>query len=251
MAKLLIQLNGEVREWALGSFALTIGRRPDNSLVLDERFVSGRHAVVGHEQGRYYVEDLKSSNGTLLNGQPVQRAALQHGDCIRIGTLELHFIDEPVRLIPAPAPPPPPAAEPRAEGEPAAVADTAMLDELMGSIRSHRDREQREREELAQRIRQEWDKWLLLAEQIKAKVGADPRVKYFGIDRRANDVIIRLQRHAGGPQQMITVALEHPDYRGQPSKGIWLIRTGERDRCVDSAQTIATELIRDLAFALA
>lgn len=248
MAKLLVRLNGEVSDWALGSFVLTIGRRPDNSLVVDDRFVSGRHAVVGHDQGRYYVEDLKSSNGTLLNGRPVQRAPLTHGDAIRIGPLNITFMDESSTVIPVPQPVAAPAAD---AAEPVETAGTTMFDELVGSIRSHRDREQRERAELNERIRQEWDKWLMLAEQLKAKVGRDPRIKYFGIDRRANDVIIRIQRHAGGTQQMITVALQHPDYRGHDSRGIWLMRTGEQDRCLPNAQAIATELIRELAFALA
>lgn len=246
MPKLLVRLDGEVSEWTLGSFALTIGRRPDNSLVLDDRFVSGRHALVGHEQGRYYIEDLKSSNGTLLNGRAVQRAVLAHGDSIRIGALELTYVDEPPAAIPAPPPLAPAPSADKAE-----TAETALLDELVGSIRSHRDREQRERAELAERIHQEWDKWLLLAEQLKAKVGNDPRVKYFGIDRRANDVIIRIQRQPGGPQQLITVAIEHPDYRGHASRGIWLIRSGEQDRCLQTAQAVVGELIRELAFALA
>ncbi|MFA5940134.1 MAG: FHA domain-containing protein [Sinimarinibacterium sp.] len=242
----MVRLNGEVSEWALGSFALTIGRRPDNHLVLDDRIVSGRHALVGYEQGRHYVEDLKSSNGTLLNGQPVQRALLAHGDAIRIGALDMTFIDEPSAAIPAP---PIPATTPAAPAP--ETTETAMLDELVGSIRSHRDREQRERAESTERIRQEWDKCLLLAEQLKVKVGGDPRVKYFGIDRRANDVIIRIQRQAGGAQQLITVALHHPDYRGHDLKGLWLIRTGEQDRCLPSAQAVVGELIRELAFALA
>ena len=174
--------------------------------------------------------------GTLLNGRPVQRAQLANGDCIRIGALEITFVDEPATAIPAPQPRPPAAPVPD-------TAETALLDELVGSIRSHRDREQRERAELAERIRQEWDKWLLLAEQLKAKVGGDPRVKYFGIDRRANDVIIRIQRQPGGPQQMITVAIEHPDYRGHASLGIWLIRSGEQDRCLPTAQAIRGRVV--------
>lgn len=244
MAKLQVRLEGEVSEWALGSFQLTIGRRPDNNIVVDDRHVSGRHAVVGCEQGRYYVEDLKSSNGTLLNGKPVRRAWLGDADSVRIGGLELVFVDEQVRSIPPPAgsAPAPPVQD---------TAEGAMLDELVGSIRTHRERERTEREEAAARVRTEWDRWLILAEQLKAKVGGDPRIKYFGIDRRAQDVVIRIQRETGGQQQLITVALEHPDYRGHTSRGIWLIRSGETDRCMPTAQALATELIRELAFALA
>lgn len=248
MAKLTLLLKGETTEWELGPFLLTIGRRPDNNLVFDDRFVSSHHAVVSFAQGRHYIEDLKSSNGTLLNGAPVQRAALTHGDAIRIGTHTLQFHDEPVATPAIPLP----GAQPVSVIDPSATAEAAMLDELVGSIRSHREREQRERDEVTARVREEWDKLLALAEQIKAKISGDPRVRYFGIDRRANDVMIRIQRSPQSPQQVITIALQHPDYRGDHAlKGIWLIRTGENGRCLPTAQAIATELIRDLAFVLA
>jgi len=245
MPKLVFEKEGAAREWDLGSFLIAIGRRPDNNIVLDDKFVSGRHAVVGFEHGRYYVEDLKSSNGTLLNGKPVQRATLGDGDVIRIGALEIRFVDRPAAGVPLP-----PAA-PVSAVDPSVTAEADLLDELVGSIRSHREREQREREQAAAQVGEEWDKLLTMIEQLKAKVAGDPRVKYFGIDRKAADVMIRIQREARGPQKLITVALRHPDYRGQILNGIWLLRTDEPERCLPTAQAVGTELVRELAFLLA
>ncbi len=70
-------------------------------------------------------------------------------------------------------------------------------------------------------------------------------------DRKAADVMIRIQREARGPQKLITLALRHPDYRGQVLTGIWLIRTDEPERCLPTAQAVGTELVRELAFLLA
>lgn len=245
MPKLVFEKDGAAREWDLGSFLLAIGRRPDNNIVLDDKFVSGRHAVVGFERGRYYVEDLKSSNGTLLNGKPVQRASLRDGDAIRIGALVIRFVDRPVPGIPL-APSPPVSA-----ADASVTAEADLLDELVDSIRSHREREQRERAEAVARVADEWDKLLAMIEQLKAKVAGDPRVRHFGIDRKAGDVMIRIQREPRGPQKLITVALRHPDYRGQVLNGIWLLRTDEPERCLPTAQAVGTELVRELAFLLA
>lgn len=245
MPKLVIDHGGASKEWELGSFLIAIGRRTDNNIVLDDKFVSGRHAVVGFAEGRYYVEDLKSSNGTLLNGKPVQRANLSDGDVIRIGALQIRFTDTPAPGIPLP-----PSA-PATAVDPSATAEANLLDELVGSIRSHRERERSERELAEARLREEWGKLLTMVEQLKAKVSGDSRVKHFGIDRKAADVMIRIQREPGGPQKLITIAQRHPDYRDQALNGIWLLRSGEPERCLQTAQAVGTELIRELAFLLA
>lgn len=215
--------------------------------MLAEKFVSSRHAVIAHDNGRYYVEDLNSSNGTRLNGRRVERAALKDGDIVQIGSFDLHFSDEPAATVP----------RDRLTSSSAAAQDSAnagqaqLLDELVNSIRSHREREQNEREQAITRVREEWDKLLALAEQLKAKVANDARVKHFGIDRRANDIIIRIRRAPDQPPTLITVALQHPDHRDHALNGIWLLRTNEADRCLPTAQAVGTELIRELAFLLA
>jgi len=67
---------------------LTIGRDPSSSLVLPaQRFptVSGSHARLSVAAGELVVEDLGSRNGTLVNGEPVARRVLRHGDALQLG----------------------------------------------------------------------------------------------------------------------------------------------------------------------
>jgi hypothetical protein len=241
---------GKAQSWPLGEAALTIGRRPENSIVLDDPFASGRHAKVGQDRNGYYVEDLDSSNGTLLNGQRVQCAALKSGDVIRIGNQELRFDDAGAEMATQIFSRPLGGEAPQTAA-PQAAAPSALLDELVGSIRSHRDREQQGREQIEARIRGEWEQMLTLAEQLKAKMGSDPRIKRFIIDRRAQDVMIQLLRAPGTPMQFVTVSLHHPDQKSQALSGLWLRRTGEPDRCLDTAQQVGAELVRDLAALLA
>jgi pSer/pThr/pTyr-binding forkhead associated (FHA) protein len=68
----------------------TIGRSPGSAVRLTGPFVSAQHAVLRWNDGRWYLEDLQSTNGTLLNGAPVERVeALEFGDLIEIGNVQL------------------------------------------------------------------------------------------------------------------------------------------------------------------
>jgi predicted component of type VI protein secretion system len=66
----------------------TIGRAPENSIRLDEPSVSGRHAELMLAGDNCYLKDLDSTNGTLVNGQPVTNTPLRSGDRIRFGIVE-------------------------------------------------------------------------------------------------------------------------------------------------------------------
>ena len=72
---------------------MRIGRDSDNDIVLiNDSFVSRFHAWITFEQGRFWVEDLGSTNGTLLNGEPLKRRELLAcGDKIKIGESEMTF----------------------------------------------------------------------------------------------------------------------------------------------------------------
>lgn len=66
--------------------SLTIGRDDKNNLVLVDKFVSSNHAIIKLKNDRYYIEDLKSTNGTLLNDNRItQREWLKNKDMIQIG----------------------------------------------------------------------------------------------------------------------------------------------------------------------
>ena len=82
------------RAVALSTGAVTIGRDPGCEVALpdDSRSVSREHARIVQEEGRYIIEDLGSTNGTIVNGERVDRAALEPGDEIEIGKYRLRLL---------------------------------------------------------------------------------------------------------------------------------------------------------------
>lgn len=71
---------------------VSLGRSPDADIRLDDRYASGIHARVFERSGTYRVEDMNSTNGTLLNSQELHgEADLSPGDVIRIGDTEFRF----------------------------------------------------------------------------------------------------------------------------------------------------------------
>ena len=73
---------------------MTIGRHKDNSIVLPAPTVSSFHAEVEKVGQRYRVRDLRSSNGTFVNGQSVKKHFLQNGDTIELGKYRLKYVSE-------------------------------------------------------------------------------------------------------------------------------------------------------------
>jgi len=71
-----------------------IGRRDSSALLLDDPHVSRAHAVVRRQAGLVVVEDLGSTGGTFVNGEPITGSqALHHDDLVRFGTVETRFED--------------------------------------------------------------------------------------------------------------------------------------------------------------
>src|ERR1700755_962583 len=65
---------------------LSIGRSKDSDVEIEDRYASGLHARVFSRGGRYLVEDMNSTNGTLLNGATLKgEAELIDGDSVQIG----------------------------------------------------------------------------------------------------------------------------------------------------------------------
>lgn len=102
MPKLIITLDGvTIDELNLEQPRITLGRASSNDIRLDDGTVSGKHAVL-HVLGKeVFVEDLESTNGTLVNSQRVHRRQLRHGDVLRIGQHELKYVDEAVQTLDA------------------------------------------------------------------------------------------------------------------------------------------------------
>jgi pSer/pThr/pTyr-binding forkhead associated (FHA) protein len=87
--KIAIKLDGELlREVSLTKNRTTLGRRPNNDVVLENLAVSGRHACLVQQGQQVTIEDLDSTNGTYVNGRAVKKQLLQENDAIEIG----HFI---------------------------------------------------------------------------------------------------------------------------------------------------------------
>jgi pSer/pThr/pTyr-binding forkhead associated (FHA) protein len=93
--KIIVKLNDSVlKEVELKQAQFTIGRKSENDLVLDNAAVSGRHARLVKVQEVYFLEDLKSTNGTFVNDNRIDRQQLQDTDVVTIGKHRLIFRDE-------------------------------------------------------------------------------------------------------------------------------------------------------------
>ncbi len=75
----------------------TLGRAPDNSIVLPDVAVSAHHAAIRNEGGQWWLEDLRSTNGTAVNDQWISEPAILYpGDSIRLGDVMLTLeVDQP------------------------------------------------------------------------------------------------------------------------------------------------------------
>jgi pSer/pThr/pTyr-binding forkhead associated (FHA) protein len=71
--------------------AITIGRGPDNTIVVNDPSISTHHAQLLLERDTYRLKDLDSTNGTRVNGKPVTEAVLRFGDRIQFGAAEARY----------------------------------------------------------------------------------------------------------------------------------------------------------------
>jgi pSer/pThr/pTyr-binding forkhead associated (FHA) protein len=95
MAKLILSMDGLVlKEIPLSKERTTIGRKAHNDIQIDNLAVSGEHAVIVTILNDSFMEDLGSTNGTLVNGNPVKKHFLQNNDVIELGKYKLKFVQE-------------------------------------------------------------------------------------------------------------------------------------------------------------
>ena len=81
MVKLVLKFKDVVlEEFPVTRESVTVGRAPDNDIVIDNTLVSRHHVKIVQEGTHYIVEDLGSGNGTLLNGQEVVKETLKDQD---------------------------------------------------------------------------------------------------------------------------------------------------------------------------
>jgi len=95
MAKLILSMDGLVlKEINLTKERTTIGRKPHNDIQIDNLAVSGEHAVIVTILQDSFLEDLGSTNGTVVNGQSVKKHFLQNNDIIELGKYKLKYVNE-------------------------------------------------------------------------------------------------------------------------------------------------------------
>jgi hypothetical protein len=75
-----------------GTGVVAIGRHPESDVFLDDITVSRRHAEVRYQEGGFWVHDVGSLNGTYLNRQRIDNAALSSGDEVQVGKFRLLFL---------------------------------------------------------------------------------------------------------------------------------------------------------------
>src|SRR5215831_1003798 len=144
MAKLILSMDGLVlKEINLTKERTTIGRKPHNDIQIDNLAVSGEHAVIVTILQDSFLEDLGSTNGTVVNGQSIKKHFLQNNDIIELGKYKLKYVNEstagvakaadfektmvlrPGAVKPAPTPAAAPAPAPAASAAPAPAAAKA------------------------------------------------------------------------------------------------------------------------------
>jgi hypothetical protein len=153
MAKLILSMDGLVlKEINLTKERTTIGRKPHNDIQIDNLAVSGEHAVIVTILQDSFLEDLGSTNGTVVNGQSIKKHFLQNNDIIELGKYKLKYVNETptgvakaadfektmvlrpgaIKPTPAPAAPTPAQAAPTVVSTPAPVGAKPFGDTVAG-----------------------------------------------------------------------------------------------------------------------
>jgi pSer/pThr/pTyr-binding forkhead associated (FHA) protein len=82
---------------------VTVGRAPENTIIIEHSSVSGRHAQLERSGETYRLKDLESTNGTRVNGVPITETVLRFDDRVRFGAVEARFEPDARGSQPLPA----------------------------------------------------------------------------------------------------------------------------------------------------
>lgn len=94
MPKIIISDGPSKKKYRIGEETVKIGRSGDNNVVLKDTKASRNHAEIRFEDGRFFVVDLESRNGTRVNGEQIRSHGLRHNDQVQIGQAVITFLDE-------------------------------------------------------------------------------------------------------------------------------------------------------------
>lgn len=95
MPKLILSMDGLVlKEMQLDRERISIGRKPDNDIQIDNLAISGHHAVITCILDDAFLEDQNSTNGTYVNGLPVKKHVLANNDLIELGKYRIKYLSD-------------------------------------------------------------------------------------------------------------------------------------------------------------
>jgi hypothetical protein len=101
VAKITVMLgSNKIGEFPMETTPFVCGREARDGVFIENPGVSRKHCQFIYEDGRYYVEDLGSSNGTHFQGMKVTRAEVRNGDQVNVGKYVLMFEDLGLEMIP-------------------------------------------------------------------------------------------------------------------------------------------------------
>ncbi len=101
MAAIIVMSAGtQVAKHTVNSSPFVVGRDPKNGVALENVGVSRRHCQFTCENGRFFVEDLGSSNGTFIQGKRIRKAEVSNGDEVNVGKFTLLFEDTGLDFLP-------------------------------------------------------------------------------------------------------------------------------------------------------
>lgn len=93
-ARLVLKAAGHTRSFPLAMETQTLGRSPNNNIVIGDPVVSTFHARIDRTRDGFNIVDLTSTNGTFLNGKRVATALLKPRDQIQVGSVRLTYLEE-------------------------------------------------------------------------------------------------------------------------------------------------------------
>ena len=95
MARLVLSVDGVVlKQFTIAKERTTIGRKAVNDVQIEDPFLAGEHAVITQIGSDCILEDLDSTNGTVVNGKPVKRHLLKSNEVLEFGDYKLNFVDD-------------------------------------------------------------------------------------------------------------------------------------------------------------
>jgi Cdc6-like AAA superfamily ATPase len=95
--RLILEKKGDkIQEYTLNQEYTTLGRYTGNEVVLEDRSVSGHHAKIITIEGRSFLKDLNSTNGTYVNSERIKRCVLKNGDVISLARGRLEYLEETI-----------------------------------------------------------------------------------------------------------------------------------------------------------